>query len=177
MSIKEVAIIGRGPSMEECKLVNCEKWFSQSTYNAMIDNEIKINKNDKAFRLHIDEVKHKPNHFGRTLAFQYIPVDILRRVFGDLFHSSAAWMLGTAVIVGYKKIHLIGVDLLNRAERGIQRDGLFRLIGMAEIMGIDMMITIRSGMYLHPQLYGLQDFIDVLDKDVVNVKGDKHETL
>lgn len=166
---KEVAILGKGPSHTDYMLNNirCETWASQSTYDAL-SLRARIN---KTFRLHPHEIDKEPNKYGLTLSFQFIPINRLREVFGDMFHSSIAWMVGTAIVTGYNAIHLIGVDFLNNVERGPQRDGLFRLIGMGETMGIQFIISNRSAMYLHSQLYGLQDFVVKLDNKLLT--GDK----
>ncbi len=165
---RTVVILGRGPSHTDYMTENiqCETWASQSTYDELPLRD-RIN---KVFRLHPEELDRPDNICGTIVTFSAIPINKLRSMFGDLFHSSAAWMVGTAIVTGYRTIHLIGIDLFNKEERGIQRDGLFRMMGMAESKGIDFKIGIHSGMYLHRQLYGLQDFVQEFNIKAMEIK-------
>jgi hypothetical protein len=161
---KEVIILGKGPSY---KAFNQEKlndtWTTQATYNKLTENEqVKIT---KVFRFHPFELDLPPNKYGITLDFKFIPINKIRDIFGDQMHSSIAWLVATAVLTDNKIIKMYGVDLLNSLERGVQRDGLFRLMGLCESFGAQFITPVNSGMFLPPSLYGLQDFVKELNNE------------
>ena len=156
---KPIIILGSGPSHYLIKKDKCkEVWCSQSTYNKLTKFQNRVT---RVFRLHPHELDDSKETGARFVSFKFIPINKLRSSFGDMFHSSAAWMIATAVAAQYNFISLYGIDAVNREERGIQRDGLFRLIGICESHGVQFKNDPPCGVFLAPQLYGLQDFIEV----------------
>jgi hypothetical protein len=85
---------------------------------------------------------------------EVLPTQKLVKKFGSIFHSSISWMLGYAVLKGYKHIEIRGVHMQHQTEYGKQRDSLFFLMGMLHSKGIKISVPKDCGIYLDTKLYG-----------------------
>lgn len=145
-----LAIVGGGKGFKNALLSGCEVWTVQSVFD-------KLGKADKVFRLHQHEQDLDNIDGCEIIAFNNLPVEKLIGSFGKYFHSSISWMVGYAVLLGYKHIELHGIDMLLDSEYGDQRDGLFRMIGISQMLGVRFIIPQWSGCYLKQCAYGIGD--------------------
>lgn len=149
----ELSIVGGGRGYKNSLLSDREIWTVQGVFP-------KLGRADKVFRLHEFERKIEEHPGPEYVYFDSIPVDKLRMRFGDYFHSSIAWMYAYAIEIGIKDIAFFGVDMLHESEYGYQRAGLYRMIGMAEMMGIKTYIPSWSGMNIEECLYQYKEYTD-----------------
>ncbi len=85
-----------------------------------------------------------------------LPSQELLDFFGANFTSSAAWMMGWAILCGhYDRIELYGFDMQMLLEYGQQRDQLFWFWGVACGKGIDVVAHPSSGIAMQKGTYGL----------------------
>jgi hypothetical protein len=141
-----LAIVGGGRGHKNALVSGLPIWTVQGVYPS-------LGRAERIYRLHEHE-KDFPDVKGcEIIEWDSIPVDRLREMFGDYFHSSIAWMYAHAIDEGYNDIAFFGIDMLHESEYGYQRGGLYRMIGIAETMGIRTHIPNWSGMYLSKSLY------------------------
>lgn len=145
----KIAIVGRGIGHKNALLSGCKIWTMQKAYSD-------IGFADKVFRLHEHEQQLGYIQNVDIVSFCDIQTEGLIKMFGDVFHSSVAWMLAYAVFIGHKHIELYGIDMAVDGEYGSQRDGLNRLIGKVEAIGCNVIIPTWSGIYCPPGLYSLR---------------------
>lgn len=141
-----IAIVGGGRGHKNSLLTGYKIWTVQGVYDS-------LGRADRVFRLHDHEKEFQEQEGSEYIYFDSIPVLELRKMFGDYFHSSIAWMYAMAIFEGNKKIAFYGIDMLHESEYGYQRGGLYRMIGIADVMGIETYIPEWSGMYLDKKLY------------------------
>lgn len=77
--------------------------------------------------------------------------------FGGYFTNTVSWMIAVAVLSGYKKIGVYGVDMAQDTEYGHQRPSCEFLLGIAAGRGIEIDIPPTSDLLKTPFLYGLED--------------------
>jgi hypothetical protein len=146
----KLAIVGGGQGYKNALVTGCEIWTIQSVFE-------KLGRADKVFRLHQHELDLPGIDDTEIVTFDNMPVQNIAESFGNYFHSSISWMIGYAVLIGYKYIELHGVDMLITGEYGKQRDGLFRMIGIAQMLQVVFIIPEWSGVYIKPELYGIEN--------------------
>lgn len=142
----KIAIAGGGTGFKNAIETGCEVWTIQSVFK-------KLGKADKVFRFHQHELSMPTIEGVEIMGFNNLPVARLIESFGPYFHSSISWLFGYAVIIGCKHIELHGVDMLTESEYGGQRDSLFRMIGISQTIGVNVIIPEWSGVYIRPKLY------------------------
>lgn len=76
--------------------------------------------------------------------------------FGGYFTNSVSWMIAQAILEGYKKIGVYGVDMAQDSEYGHQRPSCEYFIGWARGLGIDIDIAPSSDLLKSPFLYGAE---------------------
>lgn len=146
--MENLAIVGKGIGYKNALVSGRKIWTVESAFKD-------LGKADKVFRLHNHEKQLQELEGIEFVYMNDIPFDKLVTIFGELFHSSIAWMLGYAYIQGYRDIMFFGIDMAVESEYGKQRDGLNRLIGKLEIMGVNIIIPEWSMMYIPPGDYEL----------------------
>lgn len=141
-----VDIVGKGKDSSSCLSSSNPKWVVSTAYGKVGQ------KADKVFNLHKPEVlepwlsKAPAVLMGPFIeGKEILPARQLIDKFGDIFHSSIAWMIGYAVHLGYTEIHLYGVDMIHGSEYGEQRDSLFYLMGYVSALGIVIQCQKGSG--------------------------------
>ncbi len=72
------------------------------------------------------------------------------------FTNSISWMFALAMLEGFKTIALYGVDMANDSEYGWQRPSCEYFIGLAEGLGIEVIIPSASDLLKCTQLYGFE---------------------
>lgn len=145
-----VSIVGGGRGHKNSIISDFPIWTVQGVYPS-------LGRAERVFRLHEHEKEFADIPDTEIIYFDSVPVKELRKTFGDYFHSSIAWMYAMAVYEGYKDIVFYGIDMLQESEYGYQRGGLYRMIGIADTMGIRTHIPPWSGMFLKTALYGIGD--------------------
>ncbi len=73
------------------------------------------------------------------------------------FDSGIAWMIGLAILQGYKKIGLFGVEMMIHSEYQHQRPNLHYWIGYCDAKGIEFHIPEKSTLMRARHLYGYED--------------------
>jgi len=157
--IKSVDIIGKAKGFERANNNETARqvWAVSSVYK-------KLNYADKVFNLHgpkrwepwLDKIQNLVTiqRFASFPNAEVIPTNKLIKMFGPIFHSSISWMVGYAVLLGYKDIGFHGIHMQHETEYGKQRDSLFYLFGMLHCKKIKLRIDKDSGIYLDTKLYG-----------------------
>lgn len=83
-----------------------------------------------------------------------LPKAAIERVAGTYMTSSIAWMIGLAILEGFEKIHVYGVDMAQDTEYKEQRPCCEYLIGLARGMGIDCYVPPTSDLMKSVGQYG-----------------------
>ena len=146
----KIAIVGGGVGFKNALVTGCEIWTVQSVFE-------KLGKADKVFRLHDHELLFDQIDNTEIITFDDLPVKELVDSFGSYFHSSISWMTGYAVLMGCKYIEFHGIDMLLDSEYSEQRDGLFRMIGISQMLGVRFIIPEWSGVFMKEKLYGIRE--------------------
>ena len=146
--MNNLAVVGRGIGFRNALYSGREIWTVQSAYED-------LGYAHKVFRLHNHEQQLQEKEGIDFIYKKDIPSRKLISKFGKYFHSSIAWMLGLACLKGYKDIMFFGIDMAVESEYGEQRDGLNRLIGKLEAMGVKITIPQWSKMFIAPGNYEL----------------------
>ena len=77
--------------------------------------------------------------------------------FGNYFTNSVSWMLAMAIMMGYKKIGVYGIDMAQDSEYQSQRPSCEYFIGIAEGLGIEVFIPETADLLKAEYLYGYDD--------------------
>lgn len=72
------------------------------------------------------------------------------------FTNSISWMFAFAMLEGFRTIALYGVDMANDSEYGWQRPSCEYFIGLAEGLGVEVIIPPSSDLLKCTQLYGFE---------------------
>jgi hypothetical protein len=76
---------------------------------------------------------------------------------GGYYTSSISQMLSHTMWLGYKEIHLYGIDLLEESEHAYQRPGAEYLIGLARGCGIKVYVPKQSALLKANYIYGITE--------------------
>ena len=85
------------------------------------------------------------------------PIEDVLEKFGYYFTSQIGWMIGLAILEGFKEIHIYGADLAMEDEYMHQRPNCEYLIGWARGAGITVYIPRGSDLLKAGKLYGFED--------------------
>ena len=162
--MKPLIIIGRKVNWAGIPKVDAfERWTVSSAY---FDNPEEAACADLIFQIHAPETwapgtEALNSKLVTAWDFNYkrphiLPVKALLAEFGPVFPSSINWMLAYALHLGYDKIIMEGVDMINESEYGGQRDGLFYMLGVAWARGVKVLVKQPSGIYMPPAIYGVE---------------------
>lgn len=72
------------------------------------------------------------------------------------FTNSISWMIAMAMYMGYKEIHIYGVDMATNSEYQAQRPSCEYFIGIAEGLGIKFYLPPESDLMKNAGLYGFE---------------------
>lgn len=72
------------------------------------------------------------------------------------YTCTMAWQMALAILMGFKKIELHGMELFDYWERRYQKACLTYWMGLALGMGIDVRTSLDSGLLRGPFLYGFE---------------------
>lgn len=84
------------------------------------------------------------------------PLDVILDLFGDYFTNSISFMIALAVLMGYKEIHIYGIDMATLEEYGSQKPSVEYFIGVARGRGIKVIIPAQSDLLKTQFMYGYQ---------------------
>jgi len=100
-----------------------------------------------------EEFKDNPN----AVVFPLADVVTAHQEFGPLyFASSFAYMVGLAMLEGFKTIGFFGCDLDWGRERVVENGNLQFWIGLARGRGVKVVMSPKSTLLSHPALYGFE---------------------
>jgi hypothetical protein len=125
-----------------------------------VDKVFNVHANPATFGERLEAVKEKLVVACDVPGFEEcerLPVRELVQTHGPNFSSSVSWMLAYAGALGYTSIGLFGIDMFASDEFHHQRDGLYFLWGQLTARGIKVYAPEQNGVYLKPQLYGIEE--------------------
>jgi hypothetical protein len=85
------------------------------------------------------------------------PKDEIVSKFGNYFTNTISWQIALAIHLGFKVIHLYGVNMANDEEYASQRPSVEYFVGLAKGMGIEVYIPDQSDICKSWLLYGFDD--------------------
>lgn len=95
------------------------------------------------------------------------PVDeVVANVGRKYFTSSVAYMLGLALLEGFERIELYGIDMATSTEYAYQKAGTEYLVGVAEGRGVEVYVPEQSKL-LHAGLYGYDGGFQVIARQTL----------
>ena len=179
---KKVAICGFAPSWKEAPWDdkdNTEIWVLNEMYrvapevkNFRADRWFEIHdlhSQSKATKEHQDFLKTCPvplyvqkkyEHLPNAIPF---PKDEILAFFEEkgfkgskYFTNSISWFIALAIMEGFKTVSVYGVDMATDSEYGWQRPSCEYWIGLAEGMGVEVIIPPSSDLLKCTQLYAFE---------------------
>jgi len=87
---------------------------------------------------------------------QLFPREAIEAAFGAWFDSSPAWMLGHAILMGFKEIHIYGIHLATEAEYVKQKPNMCYLIGLAVGAGVKLVVPKESPLLQSSHKYAFE---------------------
>jgi len=176
-SIKQVIILGMGPSRDECPF-DAEVWSVNNGFAQVAEQNGHIN---KIFLAHKQVILNGKNVFNwdamnklveagveiinvhrvKGLNSKLYPLKRLIKKFGtDYFSNTISYMIAYALDKGYKKIRFYGVDMRETGEYALEKGGVEYWIGRAHGMGVEVTNTPTSTLCLTVTRapYGMKDF-------------------
>ena len=85
------------------------------------------------------------------------PKDEIIRHFGRYFTNSISWEIALAIMEGFKKIYVYGVDMAQDGEYMFERPSVEYFLGWARGAGIDLVIPQKSDLLKTAWLYPYED--------------------
>jgi len=177
----KVAIVGFAPSWKETPWddQSYEIWCLNEFYK--VGNQIKNFRADRWFEIHDRNSKSKSNPEHQKFLKECpcpvymwkkyddipnsvkFPKDEIINFFEEkgckgarYFTNSISWFIAFAIYEGFKTIAVYGVDMATDSEWGWQRPSCEYWIGLAEGMGIEVIIPPSSDLLKCTQLYGFE---------------------
>ena len=72
------------------------------------------------------------------------------------FTCTMCWQLALVILMKYKEVFLIGIDLMDYWERRYQKAAVEYWLGLAQGGGIKVRVSLESGLLKGPYLYGFE---------------------
>lgn len=92
----------------------------------------------------------------RTPHAQVFPRTAIEAQFGDWFDSSPAWMLAHALLLGFKRVAIVGIHLASEMEYIKQKPNMCYLIGVARGAGIQVDVPKESPLLQSSHRYAFE---------------------
>jgi hypothetical protein len=178
----KVAIVGFAPSWKEAPFddsENTEIWCLNEMYK--VATEVKNFRADRWFEIHDPLSKSKATkehhsflttcsiplymqkHYEEFPSSIKFPKDEIIDFFNDkgckgskYFTNSISWFIALAIMEGFKTVSIYGVDLATDSEYGWQRPSCEYWIGLAEGLGVEVIIPQSSDLLKCTQLYAFE---------------------
>lgn len=125
--------------------------------------EIENKERDKEKQEHLTWLKKATipilmqKHFDDIPNSLPFPKDTIVEKYGNYFTNTISWQVALAIDVGFREIHLYGVNMANDEEYASQRPSVEYFIGLARGMGIKVYIPDQSDICKSWLLYGFDD--------------------
>lgn len=104
------------------------------------------------------------------------PKDYIVGKYGNYFTNTISWQIALAIDLGFKEIHLYGVNMANDEEYASQRPSVEYFVGLARGMGIEVFIPDQSDICKSWTLYGFEDEqATIIHKRIKHFK-EEHQT-
>jgi hypothetical protein len=101
------------------------------------------------------------------------PRDYIVEKYGNYFTNTISWQIAVAIDLGFKEIHLYGVNMANDEEYASQRPSVEYFVGLARGMGIMVYIPDQSDICKAWTLYGFEDeMATVIHKRIKHFKDE-----
>lgn len=192
---EKVAIVGYAPtSRGKAPFTDpeFEIWGVNELYLLIPKDEEGAPRLDVLFEIHdyqwLTQKERNPNHLKWLQENQKIPVfmvshyddipmsfpypkDEIVAEFGTYFTNSISWMIALAVKVGFKEIHIYGVDMATDTEYGGQRPSVEFFLGVAYGRGVKIFIPPQCDLLKCLHLYGFED--DMTTQVALKIKARK----
>ena len=173
--MKTAAIIGSHPDTRglfDFERTDCDVWCFNETVSSG-----EIPWASAVFQLHLPTVWRALSKHYDWLRTQTKAEVIMQQVYADVpkatrypieeveklgyryLTSSVAYAIALAIVRGYERIELYGIEMETNTEYGYQRQGLAYWVGMAAGLGIDVVHV--SEKFWRAPLYGYEDNIRV----------------
>lgn len=85
------------------------------------------------------------------------PLDDIVKKYGNYFTNTISEMIALAMEIGFKEIHLYGVNMATDTEYGAQRPSVEYFVGLARGKGITVYIPSESDLLKNFYIYGFED--------------------
>jgi hypothetical protein len=125
--------------------------------------EIEEKERDKVKQEHLNWLRNAKIPIIMQMHFEDIPnsipfpKDYIVQKYGGYFTNTISWQIALAIDLGFKEIHLYGVNMANDEEYASQRPSVEYFIGLARGMGIKIYIPDQSDICKSWTLYGFDD--------------------
>jgi hypothetical protein len=170
----KVCILGFAPSLEKAPFTNEEFEFWGCNEMWMAPQAKKLDvlfelhdyqwiRDEKTVRKHIEWLRNNKttpvfmqDHYDDIPASVKFPKDAIIEKYGRYFTNTISWEIALAIDLGFKAIHIYGVNMANDEEFQSQRPSCEYFIGLAKGMGIEVFIPNESDLLLCTNLYGFE---------------------
>ena len=125
--------------------------------------EIEEKERDKVKQEHVTWLRNSKipilmqRHFDDIPNSIPYPKDHIIEKYGNYFTNTISWQIALALDLGFKEIHLYGVNMANDEEYASQRPSVEYFVGLARGMGIKVYIPDQSDICKAWTLYGFED--------------------
>ena len=130
-------------------------------------------KTDRLIKAGVPVIMLKPDPLV-PLSESY-PVEEIAQEVGDEFTSSIAYMMAYGIYLGYKEIHLYGVNMAHQSEYAHQRGGVKYFAAIARERGIRFIAPDESQLAGCNQRYGYDDYdtvVGIIQRRIESLKAD-----
>jgi hypothetical protein len=172
---EKVAIVGFAPTWPLAPFADMdfEIWACNEFHllNRRIDllfelhgrKEIEEKERDKVKQEHLNWLRNSKipilmqRHFDDIPNSIPFPKDYIVQKYGNYFTNTISWQIALAIDLGFKEIHLYGINMANDEEYASQRPSVEYFVGLARGMGIPVYIPDQSDICKGWTLYGFED--------------------
>jgi len=162
--MKEVIILGLGPSKDECPY-DAEVWALNDCY-AFAKRIDKLFVTDGWQEFDIKELREVKRKFGCEivaatahdgLSLTLYPIEeILQRFRTQFFSNTVCYMIAYSLLLGYQRLRFYGIDMLTHTSYIMEKGAVEFWMGVAKGMGVEVLNTKTSatGKTTTGKLYG-----------------------
>jgi hypothetical protein len=134
----------------------CDVLFELHDYRWIVEDK-RVKGHIKWLRENREVPVFMQQHFEDIPMSVPYPKDEIVRRFGSYFTNTISWEVALAIHLGFKEIHIYGVNMANEIEYASQRPSCEYFIGLARGMGIRVYIPPESDLLKCLYLYGFED--------------------
>jgi len=189
---EKVCIIGFAPTWKDAPLNDdsFEFWGCNEIYMIIPKiellfelhgrKEIADKERDKVKQEHLNWLKNAripimmQKHYDDIPNSLPFPKDQIVEKYGTYFTNTISWQIALAIDMGFKEIHLYGVNMANEEEYMSQRPSVEYFVGLAEGKGIKVYIPEQSDLCKSWTLYGFEDEMSTTMSKRIKHLHDEH---